>query len=121
MRDESDCNVACSITPSPPPGDRCETYLDSCSPLASSHCPPPQGLTTGRSGAVPGGTPGLRSVPAFGEQGIAEMGSQETGATGDQGALWAHALVMPFFIAVLETAEFETASFRAAGRSRLPT
>ena len=34
---------------------------------------------------------------AFAEQGIAEMGSQETGTTGDQGALWAHALLVLFF------------------------
>ena len=35
-------------------------------------------------------------TPALAEQGIAEMGSEEAGAAGDQGALWAHA----FFDAV---------------------
>ena len=37
--------------------------------------------------------------PALAEQGIAEMGSKETGAAGDQGALGAHALLVPFFTA----------------------
>ena len=41
-------------------------------------------------------------APAFAEQGIAEMGSQETGAAGDQGALWAHAFLAPFFIAAFQ-------------------
>src|SRR5580658_9291838 len=38
-------------------------------------------------------------TPAFAEQGIAEMGSQETGTAGDQGALWAHAFFALLFIA----------------------
>ena len=38
-------------------------------------------------------------TPTFAEQGIAEMGSEETGAAGDQGALWAHAFLAPSFIA----------------------
>ncbi len=48
-------------------------------------------------------------APAFAEQSIAEMGSQETGAAGDQCALWAHALLMPFFIAAFEMVEFKAA------------
>jgi hypothetical protein len=36
-------------------------------------------------------------APALAEQGIAEMGSQETGATGDQGAFWAHAFLVRRF------------------------
>src|ERR1700733_762994 len=35
-------------------------------------------------------------TPAFTEEGIAEMGSQETGSAGDQCALWAHAFLTPF-------------------------
>jgi hypothetical protein len=35
-------------------------------------------------------------APALAEQGIAEMGSQEPGATGDQGTLRAHAFLAPF-------------------------
>jgi hypothetical protein len=35
-------------------------------------------------------------APAFAEQGVAEMGSQETGATGHQGALLVHAFFALF-------------------------
>ena len=54
-------------------------------------------------------------TPAFTEQGVAEMGSEETGTTGDQGALGAHALLVPFFTVAFETVAFEIAVFKAAG------
>ena len=36
-------------------------------------------------------------APAFAEQGVTKMRSQETGATGDESALLAHAFFVPFF------------------------
>ena len=42
-------------------------------------------------------------APAFGEQSVAEMGSQETGAAGDQSALWAHAFLAAFLTAAAGT------------------
>jgi len=36
-------------------------------------------------------------APAFAEQGVTEMRSQETGATGDESALLTHAFFAPFF------------------------
>ena len=53
-------------------------------------------------------------IPAFAEQGIAEMGSQETGATGDQCALWAHAFWAPFFIVAPGIVPFLSVPFFSA-------
>src|ERR1700722_5036548 len=70
----------------------------------------------GRSGAAAGEqVVDDNYAPAFAEQGIAEMGSQETGAAGDQGALGAHALLLPFFIVTLAIPALGTVAFRAAG------
>ena len=55
--------------------------------------------------------------PALGEQSIAEMGSEKTGATGHQRACGTHAWLRPFLAVPLENAGWEC---RRDGRQRVP-